>query len=344
MSSVVVERLRERARAAGARIVLADGEDSRVVEACAILALERIVQPTLIGRSAQLEDARRQLPDDVRFVASDDPEVRARLAPRLIQLPAFATLSAADAAARVGDPIVLGALLVQSAEADGCLAGAARPTRDVLQVALRIIGLGGDNRLVSSMFLMVLPDHRAITFADCAVVPDPDAAQLADIAVASARTHTRLTGEEPVVALLSFSTKGSADHAVVRKVRDATAMAQRLAPDVVIDGELQFDAAWVRDIGRSKAPDSPVPGRANVFIFPSLDAGNIAYKITERLARADAIGPLLQGLARPMHDLSRGCKAEDVVNVAAACALQSAWQMTSRPRTAVSPYGDDRAD
>lgn len=344
MSSVVVERLRERARAAGARIVLADGEDSRVVEACAILALERIVQPTLIGRSAQLEDARRQLPDDVRFVASDDPEVRARLAPRLIQLPAFATLSAADAAARVGDPIVLGALLVQSAEADGCLAGAARPTRDVLQVALRIIGLGGDNRLVSSMFLMVLPDHRAITFADCAVVPDPDAAQLADIAVASARTHTRLTGEEPVVALLSFSTKGSADHAVVRKVRDATAMAQRLAPDVVIDGELQFDAAWVRDIGRSKAPDSPVPGRANVFIFPSLDAGNIAYKITERLAHADAIGPLLQGLARPMHDLSRGCKAEDVVNVAAACALQSAWQMTSRPRTAVSPYGDDRAD
>jgi phosphate acetyltransferase len=334
-TSAVVDRLRERARATGARIVLADGEDPRVIEACAILALERIVQPTLIGRTAQLEAARRQLPDDVRFVASDDPEVRARLAPRLMRLSAFATLSAAEAAIRIGDPIVLGALLVQSDEADGCLAGAARPTRDVLQGALRIIGLGSDDRLVSSMFLMVLPDDRAITFADCAVVPDPDAAQLADIAVASARTHARLTGEEPVVAMLSFSTKGSAEHAVVRKVRDATAMAQRLAPDVVIDGELQFDAAWVRDIGRSKAPDSLVPGRANVFVFPSLDSGNIAYKITERLAHADAIGPLLQGLARPMHDLSRGCKAEDVVNVAAACALQAHRQRADPARAAL---------
>lgn len=330
MSSAVVDRLRERARATGARIVLADGDDPRVIEAAVILAQDGIVQPTLIAPAAGFESVRRRLPGKVTFVASDDPAVRARFATVLTRLPAFAALSADEAAARVSDPVVLGALLVRSDLADGCLAGASRPTREVLQWALRIIGLAEGARLVSSTFLMVLPSDRAITFADCAVVPEPDAGQLADIAVASARTHARMTGEAAVVAMLSFSTKGSADHTSVQKVREATALAQRMAPDVTIDGELQFDAAWVGDIGRSKAPGSAVPGRANVFIFPSLDAGNIAYKITERLAGAEAIGPLLQGLARPMHDLSRGCKTDVVVNVAAACALQARWQIAAR--------------
>jgi phosphotransacetylase len=315
--------------------VLADGADPRVIEAAAILARTGIARPTLIGRAFELDRVRGYLPDLVTLIPSDDPGVRTRYGALLAQFPAFATLSADDAAARAGDPIVLSALLVHRGEADGCLAGAARPTRDVLQSALRIIGLAPGGRLVSSSFLMIPPDGRAMTYADCAVVPEPDAAQLADIAVASARTHAHMTGEEPIVAMLSFSTKGSADHASVRKVREATALAQRLAPDVVIDGELQFDAAWVREIGGAKAPGSTVPGRANVFVFPNLDAGNIAYKITQRLAAADAIGPLLQGLARPMHDLSRGCKAEDVVNVAAACALQAHRQLADPGRAAV---------
>lgn len=329
MSSATVERLRDRARAAAARIVLADGDDPRVVEAAAILAREGIAQPTLIGRAADAARTRARVPDNVAVIAADDPEVRARSAALLAGVPACAALSPEEMAARATDPVVLGALLVRGGDADGCLAGAARPTRDVLQSAIRIIGLAERTRLVSSTFLMVLGDDRAVTFADCAVVPDPDAQQLAEIAVASARTHTRLTGEDAVVAMLSFSTKGSAEHASVAKVREATAIARTLAPELTIDGELQFDAAWVAEIGRGKAPESPVPGRANVFIFPTLDAGNIAYKLTERLAHAEAIGPLLQGLARPMHDLSRGCKVEDVVNVAAACALQAQWQLAS---------------
>jgi phosphate acetyltransferase len=170
---------------------------------------------------------------------------------------------------------------------------------------------------------MALAGGRVLTYGDCAVVPDPDAEQLAAIAVASARTHERLTGERPVVAMLSFSTKGSAEHESVTRVRAATELARRLDRELEVDGELQFDAAYVEEVGRRKAPGSPVPGRANVFVFPSLDAGNIAYKITERLGGAQAIGPIIQGLAKPMHDLSRGCRVDDIVTVSAVCALQA---------------------
>jgi phosphate acetyltransferase len=268
------------------------------------------------------------LPATVRVIEPGRGPSGADLARALIGLPAFAPLSEEEAQARVADPITLGALLVRSGEADGCVGGASRPTRDILQAALRIVGLADGVRTVSSVFLMVLPDGRPVTFGDCAVVPEPDAAQLADIAVQSAQTHQQLTQQTPVVAMLSFSTKGSAEHAAVVRVREAVAIAKAMDPDLVIDGELQFDAAWVEDIGRRKAQGSPVAGRANVFVFPSLDAGNIAYKIAERLGRAQAIGPLLQGLSRPVHDLSRGCKVDDIVNVVAACALQAAIRST----------------
>ena len=327
MSSRIVEQLRARARAVRATLVFPEGDDVRVVEAAAILAHEGIVQPILIGGATGVRGAanaaRVALPASVRVIEPGDEDVRARLGQALLRLPAFASLSWAETQERLSDPIVLGALLVRSGEADGCVGGAARPTRDVLQSALRIIGLADGVRVVSSVFLMVLADGRPLTFGDCAVVPEPDAAQLADIAVTSARTHQQLTQQTPVVAMLSFSTKGSAEHAAVTKVREATMIARTMAPDLLIDGELQFDAAWVEEIGRRKAPDSVVPGRANVFIFPDLDAGNIAYKIAERLAQAEAIGPLLQGLSQPMHDLSRGCRVDDIVNVAAACALQA---------------------
>lgn len=327
MSAGIVDQLRTQAAARRATVVFAEGDDPRVVEAAAMLAHGAIVQPILIGSTTSVQSvaraARVELPKAARIIDPSDLGLRTKLLTTFLQHPAFASMSEAEALDRLRDPIVLSALLVRCGEADGCVAGAVRPTREVIQIAIRIIGLAAGVRVVSSAFLMVLADGRALTFADCAVVPEPDADQLADIAVMSARTHQQLTGQLPVVAMLSFSTYGSAEHTAVTKVREATGLARLKAPDLIIDGEMQFDAAWVEEIGKRKAPGSPVPGRANVFIFPNLDAGNIAYKITERLAHAEAIGPLLQGLSQPIHDLSRGCKAGDIVNVAAACALQA---------------------
>jgi phosphate acetyltransferase len=218
--------------------------------------------------------------------------------------------------------IFYGAMMVKEGVADGSVSGSFATTADVMRASIQIVGMPEGCSIVSSFFLMVFPE-KALSFADCAVNPNPNAKQLADIAISTAENHKKLTGDEVYVAMLSFSTKGSAEHELVDKVRQATQIAQSKRPDLNIDGELQFDAAFVESIGKKKAPGSSVAGRANVMIFPDLQAGNIGYKIAERLGNAQAIGPIGQGLAKPFFDLSRGCSVMDIVNTAAIAVLSA---------------------
>ena len=300
-------QLLERAAGRKARVVLCEGEDPRVQVAVEQLRAQRVVEPIVLCGDGlnPAQDAR---------LARVAKLLRERRPDRIRD-----GVHALDVAA---DPVNFGAALVALGEADGCVAGAACPTGDVVRAALWAIGTAPGVSLVSSSFYMVLPSNAVLTFTDCAVVPEPTPGQLAEIALAAARDRSRLVGDSPRVAFLSYSSKGSADGPQVARVQEAAAHFQQLAPNIPSDGELQADAALSQEVGDRKAPGSPVAGRANVLVFPDLDAGNIGYKLVQRLGGAVAIGPILQGLARPMADLSRGATADDIVEVAAMVALQ----------------------
>ena len=328
-ADAVLQMLRQKWRAElsnrPARVVLTDAGDSRALMAAAALAEGGSVAPIVLGRRHLVAEvasgAGIDLPAAVEVLDPEEAVALPELAGALGQAADRRRISHQTARAWHDDPVYLGAAAVSCGWAEACVSGSSRPTADVLRAAIAVIGLVPDACCVTSSFLMVLQDGRAISFGDCAVVPEPTVDELAEVAVATSRTHHRLTGQRPKVALLSFSTKGSAEHPSVQRVRQALDVVRRRWPELAVDGELQADAALDEAVAEIKSAGSPVAGKANVLVFPSLEAGNIGYKLTERLGRARALGPLLQGLAAPMNDMSRGCTAEDIASVALASAV-----------------------
>ncbi|HEY8350316.1 MAG TPA: phosphate acetyltransferase [Clostridia bacterium] len=324
-----LEQISERAKKDIKTIVLPESSDIRTIKAAAMVLEKSIARIVLVGKEAEIKKLAGDL--DISKARIVDPETSPdfeRYANALYEIRKSKGMTPEQARELVKDELYWGVMMVKMGEADGMVAGAIHSTAQTLRPALQILKTAPGTKLVSAFFVMVVPDceygsNGTFIYADSGLVENPDAEQLSEIAISSAKTFRNLIQDEPVVAMLSYSTYGSAESELTRKVVEATKLAKQKAPDLLIDGELQADAALVPSVGQFKAKGSPVAGKANVLIFPDLNCGNIAYKLTQRLAKAEAYGPITQGIAKPVNDLSRGCSAEDIVGVVAITAVQA---------------------